>query len=99
MIERVVLVPEALADASEAYLWYEERGLGLGDRYLQCVQDCIDSICRNPELFEVVFKGYRRAIVSRFPYVIFCELQGDSITIYSVFHVAQDPKKWRERLG
>ena len=44
MVEKVVLLPEALDDATEAYHWYEERGEGLGDRFLDFVEDCIDRI-------------------------------------------------------
>ena len=42
---------------------------------------------------------YRRAIVHRFPYVVFYEFGVDTTTVYSVFHSAQDPRKWRIRLS
>jgi plasmid stabilization system protein ParE len=45
-----------------------------------------------------VYKDYRRAIVHRFPYVVFYEFNVDTIVVYSVFHTAQDPQKWRRRL-
>lgn len=98
MIENLILVPEALDDVAEAYVWYENRSVGLGDRFLDRVDECIDRIRRNPELYQQVHQDYRRAIVHRFPYVIFYEFRLDTITIYSVFHSAQDPRKWRERL-
>ena len=99
MIENVVILPEALDDVVEAYSWYEGRGVGLGDRFLDRVDECIDRIRKNPELFERAYQDYRRAILHRFPYVVFYEYRFDTITVYSVFHSAQDPRKWRKRLS
>ena len=83
----------------EARIWYEDRSLGLGDRFLDRVDDCINRIRKNPELYEKVYKDYRRVVVHRFPYVVFYESSVNTITVYSVFHSAQDPKKWRKRLS
>jgi plasmid stabilization system protein ParE len=99
MKSEIILLPEALADAHEAYDWYEGRSEGLGERFLTAVDECLSHIRRNPQMFEVAFKNYRRAIVRRFPYVIFYEYDGRAATVYSIFHSAQDPKKWRRRLS
>ena len=99
MIETVVILREALNDVVEARIWYEDRSVGLGDRFLDRVDDCVDRIRKNPELYERVYKDYRRAVVHRFPYVVFYESSVNTITVYSVFHSAQDPKKWRKRLS
>ncbi len=99
MIEKVVILPEALDDLVESRTWYEDRSVGLGDRFLDRVNEGIDRIRKNPELYERVYKDYRRAIVHRFPYVIFYEFSVDTITVYSVCHSAQDPQKWRRRLS
>jgi hypothetical protein len=58
----------------------------------------MNGIRRSPELYEVVFKQYRRAMVRRFPYAVFFKAQDQVITIYSVFHCSQDPSKWHVRL-
>ena len=99
MIENVVILPEAVDDLVEARAWYEDRSVGLGERFLGRVNDCIERIQKNPELFERVYKDYRRAMVHRFPYVVFYEFSVDTIIVYSVFHSAQDPRKWRKRLS
>ena len=62
------------------------------------VDRCIDSIRRNPELFESAHEQYRRALMHRFPYAIIYEYVPGTITIYSIFHCSQDPEKWRSRL-
>jgi plasmid stabilization system protein ParE len=99
MISEIILLPEALADAREAYEWDEGRSPGLGERFLTCVDECLDYIRRDPQMFEVVHEGFRRAIVGKFPYVIFYEHERDVVTVYSVFYSAQYPEKWRQRLS
>jgi plasmid stabilization system protein ParE len=49
-------------------------------------------------MYRVVHESYRRAVVRRFPYVVFYEHLDNTIIVYSVFHCSQDPKKWRSRL-
>ncbi len=49
-------------------------------------------------MYTTVFENYRRGLVRRFPYAIFYECIEDRVTVYSVFHTARDPEKWRERL-
>jgi hypothetical protein len=53
MLKDLVLLPEALGDAAEAYAWYEERSAGLGERFLKHVDACLEWIRDNPQLFEV----------------------------------------------
>ena len=97
MIENLVLLPQAEQDIAEAYAWYEERQRGLGEEFLRCIDACLASIRRNPEWYAFVHETYRRALARRFPYAVFYEYAEDTITVYSVFHCSQDPKKWRKR--
>jgi len=48
--------------------------------------------------YPVVYEGYRRALVRRFPYAVFYEYADEAITVYCVFHSSQDPNKWMKRL-
>ena len=85
----LVILQEALDDTSEAYDWYNERSEGLGLEFLGCVDDCIHRIQSNPAIYQIVFGNYRRAIVRRFPFVVFYEIVDDT---------SQHPSKWRKRL-
>jgi len=98
MAARLILVPEAEQDVADAYGWYEGRRVGLGEEFLSCVDASIQAICRAPEMYPVVHETYRRALVRRFPYAVFYEYKGETVTIYSVFHTSRDPEKWRQRL-
>jgi len=93
------VAPEAELDLAEAYDWYEDQRIGLGEDFLSCVDACFQRICRTPNGYEVVVKDYRRAILRRFPYVVFYTFSESHVTVYGIFHSAQDSEKWRRRLG
>jgi len=95
----LLIAPEARQDIEEAYNWYEICRFGLGEEFLGCVDACIQRISRAPETHPKIFEDYRRALVRRFPYVVFYECNGVTITIYSIFHTSQNPEKWRSRLS
>ncbi len=99
MARELVIAPEALNDLDDAYVWYEEQRVGLGEEFMNCVDACIQSVVRMPELYEVVFNQYRRALVRRFPYAVYYEFVDPNVTVYAVFHTARDPAKWRRRLS
>jgi len=98
MIKNVIILPETEQDVTDAYDWYQTHKVGLEEDFLQCVDICIQSIQRNPEMYAIAHEGYRRALIRRFPYAIFYEYLEDELTLYAVFHCSQDPKKWRNRL-
>lgn len=99
MIEQVTFTPEADEDISEAYGWYEGREPGLGEDFLRCLEACVLTIQRHPQLYPMAVDEFRRAPIRRFPYEVFYETTADDLFIYAVFHCSQDPRKWRERLS
>jgi len=98
VVKNLIILSEAEQDVTEGYVWHETQELGLGEEFLRCVDACIQFIQRNPQMYPVVHDSYRRAVVRRFPYVIFYEYLDNTVIIYSVFHCSQDPQKWRSRL-
>lgn len=98
MAAEFAIAPEVEQDLAEAYAWYESRRFGLGEEFLSSVDACVEAICRTPEMHSIVHENYRRALVRRFPYVVFYEYAAGTVTIYCVFHTSRDPNKWRQRL-
>ena len=94
----LVLIPEAHQDLAEAYDWYESQRAGLGEDFLSCVEACFQAMRRNPEMHAIVHEDYRRGLVRRFPYAVFFEYVGETVTVYGVFHCSRDPRKWKARL-
>ena len=97
MTARVIFRPAAEADLQEAYDWYEQREPGLGVEFIRCVDRCLQSIRRHPELYPEVHKNVRQGLVRRFPYSVFYFVGGDTIIVTSVFHAKRDPRIWQRR--
>src|SRR5476649_347668 len=98
MVENFAIRPLAVQDMQEAFDWYEQQKPGLGGEFLENVEKCFLSIRTSPKAFKPVKNKYRRALLKRFRYAVFFSHEEDCVTIYSVFHTAQNPKKWMKRL-
>jgi plasmid stabilization system protein ParE len=99
MIKEVQFRNGALSEIKEAYRWYEIQRLGLGEEFLLCIEEAIEKISRNPELYPFVHKHVRRAIVRRFPYGIFYFVKKNKLVIIAIFHVKRNPKKLKKRVN
>ena len=93
----ILIRPEAEADIEEAFHWYERQRDGLGSDFLLCVEDGLEKIRKNPEMYPVVHRNVRRLLIRRFPYGIFYVARSDVTIILSVFHGHRDPRIWKSR--
>ena len=93
----ILIRPEAEADIEEAFHWHERQRDGLGSDFLLCVEDGLEKIRKNPEMYPVVHRNVRRLLIRRFPYGIFYVAPSDVTIILSVFHGHHDPRIWNSR--
>jgi toxin ParE1/3/4 len=96
-MRRLLIRPEAEAEIEEAYHWYEGQRDGLGADFLLCLEEGLEKLRKNPEMYPVVHKNVRRLLIRRFPYGIFYIARQDVTTILAVFHGHRDPKGWKSR--
>ena len=85
MSRRLIVRPEAEAEMTEAYDWYEDRVPGLGSEFLLCVDAVFSAIHREPQLYPRVHKTARRALLRRFPYEIIFVEDDERVVVLSVF--------------
>jgi plasmid stabilization system protein ParE len=69
-----------------------------GCEFITAVDACLQSISRNPKLYQTIYNDYRRAVVRRFPFSIIYEETDTTVTIYAIFDGRQNPDKWQERV-
>lgn len=62
MAVELILSVETEEDLTEAYAWYENRRLGLGEEFLSSVEACLVALCRTPEGHPLVHENYRRTL-------------------------------------
>jgi plasmid stabilization system protein ParE len=97
MNRRFILPPRAENDIQAAFEWYESQRYGLGDEFLVAVRERLEAIRKFPEANPVVYRSIRRAVVSRFPYLIFYIVRPERITVLAVLHHARNPASWPRR--
>jgi len=57
-------------DIAEAQVWYETQQTGLGADFRSEISQVIDRLAASPLIYQIVHRDIRRAIVRRFPYLI-----------------------------
>lgn len=97
MTAEVRLRPEAEQDVAEAALWYEANEPGLGAQFVDQVQAAINTIAEQPNAFTTVHKSIRRALVRRFPFGVFYQVDNDGVLVIAVLHGSRHPRAWKER--
>ena len=82
---------EVEEDVFAAYLWYEEKAVGLGEDFLRLVYAQAAEIARNPLLYQIVETDFRRCLLKRFPFSIYFRIIDEQVIIFGVFHCARNP--------
>ena len=95
---RILYVPEIADDLADARDWYECRSDGLGSEFIRMAYAGFEELLEFPEKYEEIHGFFRRALLRRFPYSIYYQCSGNTVTVYGVFHSSRDPGQIREML-
>lgn len=90
--------PEADAELTEARQWYSHQRKDLDLEFMQCIDDALSRVVKNPYFFPIVYQNLRRAVVRRFPFALFYEVASDDVQVIAVFHSRRDPEIWKARV-
>lgn len=85
-------------DIAEAQIWYETQQTGLGGAFRAEVSGVIDRLAATPLIYQIVHRNVRRAIVRRFPYLIWYRVDGQMVVILACTYAGRDPKRVKARL-
>ena len=90
----------AEADVAEAAQWYDQRQVGLGEKFVREVDRAIARVVENPLAFPVILRRHevRRALTERFPFRIFFSLKNEAVVVHAVLHGHRDDRHWKDRL-
>ena len=88
----LIVRSRAEQDIFEAALSYEENADGLGKEFILCVDSVMEQISRNPRIYHLHYKEFRRGLVRRFPYGVFYLISENTVSVARVFSLRQDPK-------
>lgn len=92
---RVVIDPQAEAEAKDSYRWYRARSPVAAQSFQIAVEETIGSLAEAPHRWPEVEPGIRRRLVSGFPYSILYEVDEHTVTILAVMHQKRHPNAWK----
>ena len=87
--------PVAEAEMIDAAAWYESQQVDLGKRFLTSVEDAINRIELNPELYPVLEGDVRRCRTKTFPFGVLFRIKTTEIEVAAVMHLHRDPGYWK----
>jgi plasmid stabilization system protein ParE len=93
----VELLPEAEAEMREAFAWYFERSPIAADAFRTETIDAIDRLETEASTWPADDDGIRRYVLRHFPYTVFYEIDGQTVTVLAVAHQRREPGYWRMR--
>ena len=93
----VVIKPLAESDIRDAVLWYEQQRSGLGEKFMEAIEEKLKLIEENPDLFEIKYKGTHQAFLNRFPFAVHYIKDDERIIVVGVLHTSRDPQIWKSR--
>ena len=86
-------------EMSEASLFYDAASGGLGDAFLDDVQQAVDRLCEYPQAGKAVSSSLRRMLVHRFPFSIIYSIETDVILVVAIAHHGRRPGYWQSRVN
>ena len=92
----VIVKQEAHQDTVEAYNYYEEKQTGLGERFLDALQQRYKELAANPTFYSYIdedpLKILRDVKLEKFPFVVVYEITGNEVVVYAVHNTYKHPR-------
>lgn len=89
----------AKLDIQDAKRWYRRKYSAAAARhFLLAVNECVARIAERPEAHTLVFRHYRKALVSGFPYSVYYTADRGKIEVIAVMHWRRHERDWKSRV-
>lgn len=97
---QVIFSSKALQDVEEAASWYEEQKQGLGMEFTLKLEEAVNLLKNNPEVYRRVELEIRKIPLKKFPYAIFYEIEeaAQEVGIIAVIHNKRNPQVLKKRI-
>ena len=79
--------------------WYNGQQSGLGTEFRDTIDDLLGRLAENPRIYPRVYGEVHRAVLRRFPYVVYFLVDDFEVVVLAVLHSRRDPRIHRERSG
>jgi plasmid stabilization system protein ParE len=97
MIFPLIVRPAVEADLAAAKQWYDSERQGLGDKFLEAVENMLKRISQFPEIHVAGYREVRHTLLRRFPYVVYYRFKDERVTVIAVLHGSRHERVWKRR--
>jgi plasmid stabilization system protein ParE len=94
---QLIVSREARSDLVEAAEFFRRISPRLAIRFGVELEGIYSSILAHPEMYPVVYKNFRRALLRRFPYSVFFIVEEPVLLVIGVVHQSRDESTWKRR--
>jgi toxin ParE1/3/4 len=98
-VNRPTWHPLARRELLESSAYYENESPGLGDIFLDRIEDAVTYLQRFPRVAPVILAEIRQHLVSKFPYSLIYRVEDHGIFILAVAHHRRRPLYWARRVA
>ncbi|WP_394753440.1 type II toxin-antitoxin system RelE/ParE family toxin [Crenothrix sp.] len=96
---RIHFRPEAESDIEEAATWHGQQPSDPGNELLDENLSICQIISENPNLYPIIHKQTRPAVIHRFPFGIYYRIEKELIVVVvAVMHGSRHAKRWQKRI-
>lgn len=89
-MKNIIILPSALRDLEQGYVFYEYQESGLGDYFQESLFSDIESLKIYGGIHPKRY-GYYMVLSNRFPYGIYYLKRGETIKVQAVLDCRKDP--------
>lgn len=96
---KVYIRHAAEQDILAAADWYDQQQADLARQFYQELVATIKRLETTPLIYQTVYRGVRRAVLHRFPYLVWYRVEEQSVTVLACTHARAHPDAALLRLG
>lgn len=93
----IIFHPDVEQEVKASYLWYQKQALGLGGDYLSELESAYQAITELPNTWPKFQFGFRRFLLSKFPFSVIYQHKDSTVFIVAVMHNSRKPGYWHAR--
>ncbi|HEX3108306.1 MAG TPA: type II toxin-antitoxin system RelE/ParE family toxin [Thermoanaerobaculia bacterium] len=96
---RIIVRRLAERDLEDAEDWYNGQQSGLGIEFRDTIGDLFGRLAENPRIYPRVYGEVHRAVLRRFPYLVYFVIEHSDVIVLAVLDGRRDPRIHRQRSG
>ena len=85
-------------DVAEAQFWYEKQQPGLASEFHLEFGRAINRLAETPLIYPVVYRNIRRALLHRFPFLVWFQVEASRVLVLACTHGKLNPRTVASKL-